>query len=167
MPFSGTMEQSLNEQIAKEFYAFYLYLAMSAWFAERNFDGFARWMRLQADEERNHAMRIYDFVLDRGGKVVLGPVEEPSIKWKSPLEVFETAKKHEQLVSGSINQLYTQAMAERDYPSQVMLQWFISEQVEEEKTSTAIVERLRLVGDNDPSGLLILDGQLGQRTGAN
>ena len=167
MPFSSTMEQSLNEQIAKEFYAFYLYLAMSAWFAERNFDGFAKWMRLQADEERNHAMRIYDYVLDRGGKVALGPVEEPSKKWKSPLEVFETAKKHEQLVSGSINQLYTQALAERDYPSQVMLQWFISEQVEEEKTSTAIVERLRLVGDNDPSGLLILDGQLGQRTGAN
>jgi ferritin len=159
------METSLNEQISKEFYAFYLYLAMSAWFAERNFDGFARWMRLQADEERNHAMRIYDFVLDRGGKVSLGPVEEPPVKWKSPLEVFEAARKHEQLVSGSINALYSQALNERDYPSQVMLQWFISEQVEEEKTSAAIVERLRLVGDN-ASGLLILDGQLGQRTGA-
>lgn len=165
MPFSGTMEKSLNDQISKEFYASYLYLAMSAWFAERNFDGFAKWMRLQADEERAHAMRIYDFVLDRGGKVVLGAVEEPPVKWKSPVEVFETARKHEQLVSGSINDLYTQALTERDYPSQVMLQWFINEQVEEEKTSTAIVERLRLVGDN-ASGMLILDGQLGQRTGA-
>jgi ferritin len=92
-------------------------------------------------------------------------VEEPPVKWKSPLEVFEAARKHEQLVSGSINALYSQALNERDYPSQVMLQWFISEQVEEEKTSAAIVERLRLVGDN-ASGLLILDGQLGQRTGA-
>lgn len=166
MPFSTTMEASLNDQISKEFYAFYLYLAMSAWCAERNFDGFARWMRLQADEERNHAMRIYDFVLDRGGKVTLGPVEQPPVTWKSPLEVFEAARKHEQVVSGSINALYSQALTERDYPSQVMLQWFISEQVEEEKTSAAIVERLRLVGDNS-SGLLILDGQLGQRTGAS
>ncbi|HEX9895549.1 MAG TPA: ferritin [Gemmatimonadales bacterium] len=163
MPFSGTLEKSLNDQISKEFYASYFYLAMAAWFAERNLDGFASWMRVQADEERGHAMRIYQYVLDRGGRVVLGPIEEPPITWKSPLEVFETARKHEQLVSGSINDLYTQALTERDYPSQVMLQWFISEQVEEEKASTAIVERLRLVGDN-ASGLLILDGQLGQRT---
>jgi ferritin len=121
-------------------------------------------MRIQADEERAHAMRIYDFVLDRGGHITLGPVQEPPTKWKTPFEVFNDAKKHEQLVSGSINELYTRALAEKDYPSQVMLQWFISEQVEEEKTSTAIVERIRLVGD-EPSGLLILDNQLGQRTG--
>ena len=164
MPFSQSMEQALNDQFSKEFYAFYLYLAMSAWFAERNFEGFAKWMRIQADEERAHAMRIYDFVLDRGGHIKLGPVQEPPTKWKTPFEVFDDAKKHEQLVSGSINELYTRALAEKDYPSQVMLQWFISEQVEEEKTSTAIVERIRLVGD-EPSGLLILDNQMGQRTG--
>jgi ferritin len=164
MPFTQSMEQALNDQVSKEFYAFYLYLAMSAWFAERNFDGFAKWMRIQADEERAHALRLYDFVLDRGGHITLGPVQEPPTRWKTPFEVFDDAKKHEQLVSGSINELYTRALAEKDYPSQVMLQWFISEQVEEEKTSTAIVERIRLVGD-EPSGLLILDNQMGQRTG--
>jgi len=165
MPMSTALQRAMNDQIQKEFYAHYLYLAMSAWFDERNFEGFANWMRIQADEERTHAMRIFDFVLDRGGKVRLEGIPEPGAKWKSALEVFDDARKHELMVSGSINDLYARATAEKDYATQVMLQWFITEQVEEEKTSTALAERLRLVGDS-ATGLLILDRQLGERTRA-
>jgi ferritin len=160
---SAALQRAMNDQIQKEFYAHYLYLAMSAWFDERNFEGFAKWMRIQADEERNHAMRIFDFVLDRGGQVRLEAIPEPATKWKSALQVFDDARKHEQMVSASINELYSRALAEKDYASQVMLQWFITEQVEEEKTSTALAERLRLVGDS-ATGLIILDRQLGERT---
>jgi ferritin len=162
---SAALQRAMNDQIQKEFYAHYLYLAMSAWFEERNFEGFAKWMRIQADEERNHAMRIFDFVLDRGGKVRLEGIPEPGTKWKTALEVFDAARKHEAMVSGSINELYARATSEKDYASQVMLQWFITEQVEEEKTSTSLAERLRLVGDS-ATGLIILDRQLGERTRA-
>ena len=163
MPMSAALQRAMNDQIQKEFYAHYLYLAMSAWLEERNFEGFAKWMRIQADEERNHAMRIFDFVLDRGGKVRLEALPEPVTKWKTALEVFDDARRHEQMVSTSINALYARATTEKDYASQVMLQWFITEQVEEEKTSTALAERLRLVGDS-ATGLIILDRQLGERT---
>jgi len=122
-------------------------------------------MRIQADEERGHAMRLYDFVLDRGGRVTLEAIPEPAAKWKSEFEVFEAARKHEQMVSTSINALYTRATSEKDYAALVMLQWFITEQVEEEKTSTALAERLRRVGDS-ATGLIILDRQLGERTKA-
>ena len=165
MPMSVALQRAMNDQIQKEFSANYLYLAMSAWFEERNFEGFAKWMRLQADEERTHAMRIYDFVLDRGGKVILEGIPEPAAKWKTALEVFDAARKHEQMVSASINGLYSRALSEKDYATQVMLQWFITEQVEEEKTSTALAERLRLVGDS-ATGLIILDRQFGERTRA-
>ena len=165
MPMSAALQRAMNDQIQKEFYAHYLYLAMSAWFEERNFEGFAKWMRIQADEERTHAMRIFDFVLDRGGKVRLEAIPEPGTKWKTALEVFDDARKHELMVSGSINELYARATSEKDYATQVMLQWFITEQVEEEKTSTSLAERLRLVGDS-ATGLIILDRQLGERTRA-
>jgi len=165
MPMSAALQRAMNDQIQKEFYAHYLYLAMSAWFEERNFEGFAKWMRIQADEERTHAMRIFDFVLDRGGKVRLEAIPEPGTKWKTALEVFDDARKHELMVSGSINDLYARATSEKDYATQVMLQWFITEQVEEEKTSTSLAERLRLVGDS-ATGLIILDRQLGERTRA-
>jgi len=165
MPMSAALQRAMNDQIQKEFYAHYLYLAMSAWFEERNFEGFAKWMRIQADEERTHAMRIFDFVLDRGGKVRLEAIPEPGAKWKTALEVFDDARKHEAMVSGSINDLYARATSEKDYASQVMLQWFITEQVEEEKTSTSLAERLRLVGES-ATGLIILDRQFGERTRA-
>src|SRR6188474_2189300 len=165
MPMSAALQRAMNDQVQKEFYAHYLYLAMSAWFEERNFEGFAKWMRIQADEERTHAMRIFDFVLDRGGKVRLEAIPEPGAKWKTALEVFDDARKHEAMVSGSINDLYARATSEKDYASQVMLQWFITEQVEEEKTSTSLAERLRLVGES-ATGLIILDRQFGERTRA-
>lgn len=164
MGLSKGLERAMNEQITKEFQAAYLYLAMAAWCEERNFDGFGKWMRIQAREEATHAMRIFEFVLDRGGKVGLGTVAEPKASWKNALAVFEAAAKHEQAVSASIRAIYEQAGKEKDYSSQIMLEWFITEQVEEEKTSTGIVEKLRLVGDN-PAALMMLDSQLGARTG--
>lgn len=165
MPMTAALQKAMNDQIRKEFFASYLYLAMSAWFEERNFEGFAKWMRIQADEERGHAMRFYDFVLDRGGRVALEAIPQPDSKWKTALDVFDAARKHEQMVSTSINALYARAISDKDYATQVMLQWFINEQVEEEKTSTTLAEQLRLVGES-ATGLLILDRQFGERTRA-
>jgi len=164
MPMSAALQRAMNDQIQKEFYAHYLYLAMSAWFEERNFEGFAKWMRIQADEERGHAMRIFDFVLDRGGKVRLEAIPEPGTKWKTALEVFDDARKHELMVSGSINDLYARATSEKDYASQVMLQWFITEQVEEEKNATELVAKLRLIEERG-TAVLMLDHRLSKRGG--
>lgn len=164
MGLSKGLEQAMNDQVTKEFQAAYLYLAMAAWCEERNFEGFGKWMRIQAREESSHAMRLFEFVLDRGGHIALGPLTQPKTAWKTPLAVFDAAAKHESAVSASIRSIYERAGKEKDHSCQIMLQWFITEQVEEEKTSTAIVERLRLVGDN-PAALMMLDSQLGARTG--
>ena len=164
MQLTAPVQRALNEQVGKEFYAAYLYLAMSCWFAERNLDGFAKWMRIQAQEERDHAMRILGYLEDRKGHVELGAIAQPKVAWKTPLGVFEAAARHEAQVSSSLKALYERAGKDKDYATQVMLQWFLTEQVEEEKTSTAIVERLRLFGDT-PSGLMMLDRQLGERGG--
>jgi ferritin len=166
MALSTAMQKALNDQIRKEFDAAYLYLAMSAWLAERNFDGMARWMRHQADEERTHAMKLFDWVLDRGGSVRLGAMDEPATRWKTVVDVFLEAQKHERAVSKSIHGLYVRAGGEKDFATQTMLQWFLTEQVEEEKTSTAIVERLQMVGDS-VAGLLLIDRELGQRSSAD
>lgn len=162
MQLSAAMQKAINDQIRKEFASEYVYLAMSAWFAQQTLDGFANWMRIQAGEEHLHAMKLFDYVLDRGGKVVLQPIEAPVARWKTPLEVFEAARKHEAMVSASISALYASSVKELDYPTQAMLQWFLTEQVEEEKTSSAIVERVRMAGDNS-SALLMLDRELGER----
>lgn len=162
MKLDAALARALNQQVAKEFNAAHLYLAMSAWFAERNLDGFATWMMRQGDEERSHAMRIYEFLLDRGASVTLEAIAAPKAAWKTPMQVFEAAGKHEAMVSESIVKLYEQARKARDYPTEVMLQWFLTEQVEEEKTSSTLVERLRMVGDS-PAGLLMLDRELGAR----
>lgn len=152
----------MNEQMRHEFGAYYLYLAMSAWFARRNFNGFASWMRMQAREEESHAMKFFEYIDDRGGEVVLEALPKPKADWKNVLAVFEAAKGHEAKVSTGIHQLYALALAEKDYASQAMLQWFITEQVEEEKMSSQIVDTLRIIGDNS-SGLLMYDRELGGR----
>ncbi len=162
MQLKASIAKALNDQIRKEFASEYVYLAMSAWFAERTLDGFSNWMRVQAGEEHLHAMKLYDYLLDRGGSVALQAIDAPTGKWKTPLDVFEAARKHEAMVSASINDLYALAVKELDYPTQAMLQWFLTEQVEEEKTSGAVVERVRMAGDN-ASALLMLDRELGQR----
>ncbi len=159
---SKKLQDAINDQIKHELYAAYLYLSMSAHFEAVNQPGFARWMRLQSQEEASHAMKLFDFIHDRGGRVVLQAIAQPPGEFKSPLEVFQQALEHEQKVTGMIHRLYELAGKENDYATQVMLQWFITEQVEEEKTAGDVVEQLRSIGEQ-PAALFMLDRQLGAR----
>ena len=156
------MQNAINEQIKDELYSAYLYLSMAAYFEATGLPGFARWMRVQSQEEVDHAMKFFDFVNERGGRVELRPIEQPTVEFESPLAVFEATYEHEQKVTGLIHNLYALAMEENDYAAQVMLHWFIDEQVEEEKTINEILGRLELAGD-DRTALLILDEQMGRR----
>jgi ferritin len=158
-----SLTDALNDQLKHELYSSYLYLAMAAYCDSENLPGFAHWMRLQADEEREHAMKFYDFILDRDGRVVLQSLAQPPRDFGSPAKVFEQVLAHEQEVTSLIEQLYRKAAAEQDSATQVFLQWFITEQVEEEKTATQILETLRMAGD-DKVALLMLDRELGART---
>ena len=159
---SKTMQDALNEQMKHEFYSSFLYLSMSAFCDRANRPGLARWMRAQGQEETKHAMKIFDHVLDRGGRVELRELGPPPVDFSSPKDVFDQAHKHEQQVTASINKVYGLAVDERDFASRVFLDWFVQEQVEEEKTSGLLAEQLRMVGDDRP-GLLMLDRELGQR----
>jgi len=152
---------SLNEQINKELFSSYLYLSMSAYFENKNLPGFANWMRVQAQEEMVHAMKFYSFIIQRGGKVQLKALEGPKNEWASPLNAFEEAYKHEQFITDSINSIVSIAHEEKDYAADNFLQWFISEQVEEEESTNNVVQKLKLVGDG--SGLFLLDQELGTR----
>lgn len=157
------MQKALNEQINWELYSSYLYLSMSAHFLSVNLKGFANWMRAQAQEELLHAIKFYDFVHERGGKALLKPVKAPPAGWKSPLAVFRDTLKHEQHVSGRINDLVDLAIQEKDHASNIFLQWFVTEQVEEESSVEEIVHKLKLIADST-SGLFLLDRELAQRT---
>lgn len=161
-PMKGAVREAMEEQIGHEFSAAYLYLSMSGHFETANLTGFARWMRAQAAEEQIHALKFFDFLLDRGETVRLPAVEEPLHDFRSPLDTFEQALQHEKRVTGHIHDLYDLAVSEHDYPAQVLLTWFVSEQVEEEKSATDIVERLRMAGA-DTAALLMLDRELGER----
>jgi len=158
------MQDAMNEQINKELFSSYLYLSMAAYFENKNLAGFAHWMQMQADEERGHAMKFYDFILERGGRVTLGAIDAPAVEWKSNLEAFEEAAAHEANVTASIYALYELALKEKDYPAQVMLQWFIKEQVEEEKNAAEIVANLKLIEDRG-TAVLMLDHRLAKRKG--
>ncbi len=159
------LEEAMNEQINKELYSAYLYLSMSAYCEAENLPGAARWMRIQAQEEVGHALKLFDHVTARKGRVVLKAIEMPPPVWKSPLEMFEEALTHERKVTSSINRLYEVALNENDYATQMGLQWFITEQVQEEDNAGRVVEQLRRVADQ-PMGLLMLDRQLGEREAA-
>jgi ferritin len=159
---TNTMQKAINEQINKELYSSYLYLAMAAYFEDKNLPGFAKWMRVQEGEEREHGMKFYDFLVDRGGRVQLKTIDAPATEWKSSMEVFKEVKEHEAFVTASINALYELALKEKDYPAQVLLQWFISEQVEEEKNAAEIVQTLELI-DAKGTAVLMLDHELGHR----
>jgi ferritin len=161
---SKTMQDAFNEQMKQEFYSAYLYLSMSAYCDTVNLPGLSRWMRFQAVEETKHAMKIFDHLLDRSGRVELQQIDRPATSFSSARDAFEQAHKHEQQVTASINKVYGLAMDERDFASRVFLDWFVQEQVEEEKTSGLLAEQLRMVGDDRP-GLLMLDRDLGQRGG--
>jgi ferritin len=156
------MQKAINEQINKEFYSSYLYLAMAAHFEDSNLPGFAKWMRVQAGEEQEHALKFFEHLVDRGGKVELAAIAAPHTGWKTNLEIFQQVQQHEAFITASINALYELALKEKDYPAQVLLQWFITEQVEEEKNAAEIVQTLELI-DAKGTAVLMLDHQLGHR----
>lgn len=156
------VEQALNDQIQAEFQSAYLYLAMSARFETMNLKGFAHWLQLQWQEETMHAMKFYDFLLQRNGTVELKTLEKPETPFKTPLEAFEEVLEHEQYITGRIHSLYDLATEKRDYPLQSLLHWFIDEQVEEEDAARAVIDTLRLIGDEGPN-LFLLDRELGAR----
>jgi ferritin len=158
------MQDAMNEQINKELFSSFLYLSMAAYFTDKNLDGFAHWMHLQADEEYEHAMKFYDFILDRGGRVYLKAIDAPATDWKSNLEVAEEVAAHEARVTASIQDLYELASKEKDYAAQVMLQWFITEQVEEEKSAADLVAKLKLIEERG-TAVLMLDHRLSKRKG--
>lgn len=159
-----TMQDAINDQIHKELYSSYLYLSMAAYFEDKNLPGFAHWMRVQESEEREHAMKLYDFLLERGGRVQLKAIDAPKSEWASNLEVAEEVAAHEAKVTASIYALYETALKETDYPAQIMLQWFITEQVEEEKNAAEIVANLKLI-EKGGTAVFVLDHQLGKRGG--
>jgi ferritin len=159
---SRNLETALNDQIKHELYSAYLYLSMSAHAESHGLPGAAKWLGKQAQEEQEHAMKFYNYVLDRGSKVTLQAIEQPPSEFTSLLDVFEQVKEHEAKVTGLIHRLYDMALKENDYASQVELQWFVSEQVEEEKNAATIVDALRSAGTQGIA-LFMVDRWLGER----
>ena len=159
-----SMQDAINDQINKELYSSYLYLSMAAYLEDRNLSGFAHWMRVQETEEREHAMKFYDFIVERGGRVMLKAIEAPKTEWKSTLELAEEVAAHEAMITASIHALYELALKEKDYSAQIMLQWFITEQVEEERNAAEIVSNLKLIEDRG-TAVLMLDHRLAKRGG--
>ncbi len=156
------LEKALNDQINAELHSAYLYLSMAAYFHSLNLNGFANWMQAQVQEEIVHAMKIYDYVNDRSSRVLLQPIKGPDTEWKSPLAAFEAAYKHEQYITGRINDLVELAVTEKDKSTESFLQWFVDEQVEEESSVDNVVQQIKLAGEKGP-GLFMLDRELGQR----
>jgi ferritin len=156
------IQDKMNDQIKHELYSAYFYLSMAAYLESANLPGAAHWMRLQAQEEQEHAMKFFEHIHDRGGRVILQAIDQPPAEFSGLLDVFEKTLEHEQKVTGLINDLYSLAVKEEDYASQIFLQWFVDEQVEEEKNATQIVEQVKMIGDHKGS-LFMLDGHLGRR----
>ena len=159
---SKKIQKALNEQLNAEFYSSYFYLSMSAYFESKDLQGFAQWFRLQADEEYAHAMKIFDYVYQIGGEVKLMKIDGPKTNWDSFLEVFQDTFEHEQKVTKSINDLLELSYAEKDHATVNFLQWFVSEQVEEEATAMQNVKKMEMIGD-DKAGLFMIDKELGGR----
>jgi ferritin len=155
------VESALNDQINHELASAYLYLSMAAHFEGQNLPGSAKWMRRQAGEEQAHAMKIFDYITDRDGRVRLQALAQPPVEFRSPMDVWERTLAHEQKVSGLIHALYALAVDARDYPTQALMQWFVTEQVEEEKTARSILEQVRRIGEAS-SALFFLDRHLGK-----
>ena len=163
---SQVVQEALNEQINLEFHSSYSYLAMAAYCEHQQFLGCARWLRLQSQEEYAHGMRLYDFLIARQGKVVLKQIDQPQGAYPSVRAVFEAALAHEQVVTQRIDALYELAFKEKAFAALVELEWFITEQVEEERTANEIVHKFRLVKD-DPASLLDIDRELAGRSTAS
>jgi ferritin len=159
---SKKMLAALNEQVNAELYSAYLYLSMASHFKKTNLNGFARWLEVQTLEEMSHAMKIYDFINDCGEQTILAPLEGPPAQWESPLEAFEDAYRHEVKITGMIHNLVDLAIEEKDHASNTFLQWFVTEQVEEEASTDEVVQKLKLIKDT-PGNLYLLDQELGRR----
>ncbi len=156
------IQEALNRQINHEFYSSYFYLSVSAYFESLNLGGFAHWMRLQGEEERTHGMKLFDYLHDRNGQATFEAIAQPPIEFQSPTDAFQQVMQHEVHVTETIDRLYELAVQEKDYPMQVELQWFISEQVEEEKQARQILDQLKMIGDQG-TALYLLDKELGER----
>jgi len=157
------IQEALNQQINEEIFSAYLYLSMSAYFEDQNLPGFANWMRIQAQEEMAHAVKFYDHIAGRMGRVTLKAVKAPDTEWASPLAAFQAAHEHECYITGCINKLADLAAAEKDRAAGVMLQWFVTEQMEEEASADAVVQKLKMIGEAAHL-LLVLDREMSQRT---
>lgn len=159
---SQKIVNALNDQINEELFSSYLYLSMAAWFKNEGWDGMGQWMTAQAKEEDMHAMKFFGHLVERGAKVELKAIGQPKVNWESPLDAFKDALKHEEHITARINYLYKLALEENDYPSQILLQWYITEQVEEEASVGQVIQLLERI-DGHMSGMVMLDRQLGGR----
>ena len=159
---SKKVEKALNDQLNMEYSSAYVYQAMAAYFSDINFSGFAAWMDNQAEEERTHARKIYDYILERGGKVALSEIRAPKSQYKSALEAFEDSWKHEKAVTKSIEKVYVLAKDEKDFGTEVFLQWFITEQIEEESTVESIIDKFKML-EGTNTALYLLNNELGSR----
>jgi ferritin len=157
------IESALNDQMNKEFWSAYIYLAIVGYFENKSLPGMAEWMRVQYDEEVIHARKFFEYIIERGGTPKISSWETPRHEFSSPLEVFEYTLEHEQLVTSSINDLYSIAESEKDTATKIFLQWFVEEQVEEEDNVSSILGTLELLGDSG-HGIFLFDRELGQRT---
>ncbi len=160
---SKKVQQAFNSQLNEELYSSYLYLSMAAHFEAKNLKGFAHWFRIQSQEEYGHALKFFNFILQKGGKVSLTQIATPKTEWNSIAEVFNDTLKHEQKISDLINKLVEVSMEEKDYAAHTFLQWFVTEQVEEEANVEEIIQKIEMIGDNK-SGLFLLDNELGSRS---
>lgn len=160
--FNQKVQEALNKQANLEYFSAYLYLSMSAYYTSIGLNGFANWVRVQAQEELAHAMRFYDYINERGGRVELQKIEAPKIEWKSAMEAFEEILEHEIQITKSINDIVDLCIQEKDHASNILLQWFVTEQVEEEASASDILNKLKLT-EGKGSGLFMLDTELAQR----
>ncbi len=159
---SKKVEKELNKQINAELYSAYLYLSMSAYASSLNLNGFANWLRIQFQEEQAHALLLYDYLIERGGNIVLEQIEKPQTKWKNIIDIFNEVLKHEEKVTSLINNLASVAISEKDHATNSKLQWFINEQVEEEASVNDVLNQLKMI-EGKGSGLFMLDRELKQR----
>jgi ferritin len=160
---NAKVEKAINEQIHAEFFSFYLYLSVSAYFSSQHLDGFAHWMRIQAQEEFGHAMKLFDYLNERGGSVQLQAMDAPQREWASAAAAVEAVLGHERHISARINELVNLASSVKDHATTVVLHWYVTEQVEEEATAETLFHQVRMV-ESSPHGLLMLDRELAGRT---
>jgi ferritin len=159
---SKKIENAINDQIHAEFFSFYLYLAMSGYFKTQHLDGFAHWMHVQAQEEYAHAMKLFEYLNERGGTVALKALDAPQQEWQSPVIAFEQVLQHEQYITGRINELLDLANQERDHATAVILHWYVNEQIEEEATADTLYHQVKML-EGSPHGMFMLDRELAAR----